>query len=88
MDLGLQKTAVEHDPLHDPLQFGGPQDEPLVGSASVAGCHSRNRKSMPRSVVSLATDASRFYVLRSGRDVQLASVLANPGTLEPNPSSA
>lgn len=33
MDLGLQKTAVEHDPLHDPLQFGGLQDEPLVGCA-------------------------------------------------------
>jgi hypothetical protein len=36
MDLGVQKTAAEHDPLQDPLQFGGLQDEPLVGPASVA----------------------------------------------------
>jgi hypothetical protein len=34
MDLGVQKTAAEHDPLQDPLQFGGLQDEPLVGPAS------------------------------------------------------
>lgn len=45
MDLGLQKTAAEHDPLHDPLQFGGLQDEPLVCIASVAGCRSGNRES-------------------------------------------
>ncbi|WIA10044.1 hypothetical protein OEZ85_010254 [Tetradesmus obliquus] len=96
MDLGLQKTAAEHDPLHDPVQFGGLQDEPLdsqedlppaygTSSHEALQQHTAADSGSPASTVSNSGTPSAAAVGAAAAAMAMAAAANSGGAVSPPP---